>query len=170
MPTTYLTSDVELTSIADAIRVKTGNNETLSFPTGFVTAIQSISTGSSTTPTIPLNTELVDYTTCSNEYIINKWGEPESQEWGCCTDYIEIDSTMTFTYHANYWYYLAFYTASHEWIRSVHISDISTQDQSGNYGDGTLSGSDIPSMARYIRLSAGYGANSSDEVSLIRTA
>lgn len=42
MPTTYITSDVELTSVADAIRSKTGGTSSLSYPTGFVSAINSI--------------------------------------------------------------------------------------------------------------------------------
>ena len=42
----YSTNTEELTSIADAIRAKTGSNSSLVYPTGFVTAIQNISTGS----------------------------------------------------------------------------------------------------------------------------
>lgn len=41
----YLTTDTELTSIANAIRTKGGTNAQLTFPTGFVTAINNISTG-----------------------------------------------------------------------------------------------------------------------------
>lgn len=41
----YLTTDTELTSIANAIRTKGGTNSQLTFPTGFVTAINNISTG-----------------------------------------------------------------------------------------------------------------------------
>jgi len=43
----YLTTDTELTSIANAIRTKGGTNAQLTFPTGFVTAINNISTGGS---------------------------------------------------------------------------------------------------------------------------
>ena len=42
---TYLTTDVELTSIADAIREKGGTNDSLTYPAGFVSAIEAISTG-----------------------------------------------------------------------------------------------------------------------------
>ena len=41
----YLTTDTELTSVANAIRTKGGTNAQLTFPTGFVTAINNISTG-----------------------------------------------------------------------------------------------------------------------------
>lgn len=41
----YLTTDTELTSIANAIRTKGGTSESLSFPTGFVDAVNAIQTG-----------------------------------------------------------------------------------------------------------------------------
>ena len=48
---TFKTTTEELTSIADAIRLKGGTSEALVYPTGFVTAIENITTGSgSSTP------------------------------------------------------------------------------------------------------------------------
>lgn len=41
----YLTTDTELTSIANAIRTKGGTSAHLTYPTGFVTAINAIPTG-----------------------------------------------------------------------------------------------------------------------------
>lgn len=41
----YLVTDTELTSIADAIRTKGGTSADLSFPTGFVSAIEAIASG-----------------------------------------------------------------------------------------------------------------------------
>lgn len=41
----YLTTDSELTSIANAIRAKGGTSATLAYPTEFVSAIQAIPTG-----------------------------------------------------------------------------------------------------------------------------
>lgn len=41
-PVDYLTTDVELSSIADAIRTKGGTSSPLTFPTGFVSAINNI--------------------------------------------------------------------------------------------------------------------------------
>lgn len=43
--TNYLTADTDLTAVADAIRAKGGTNEPLSFPQGFVDAIDAIETG-----------------------------------------------------------------------------------------------------------------------------
>ena len=45
----YLVTDTELTSLANAIRTKTGNNSSLTFPSGFVSAIEGITTGSNNT-------------------------------------------------------------------------------------------------------------------------
>lgn len=41
----YLTTDTELTSVANAIRTKGGTSASLVYPTGFVTAIQNIPSG-----------------------------------------------------------------------------------------------------------------------------
>lgn len=43
----YLVTDTELTSVADAIRTKGGTTEQLSFPAGFVSAVESIQAGAS---------------------------------------------------------------------------------------------------------------------------
>lgn len=45
----YITTDVELVAVADAIRTKGGTSETLEFPDGFVDAISAIETGGSET-------------------------------------------------------------------------------------------------------------------------
>lgn len=44
-PTDYLTTDVDLSKVADAIRSKTGGTDALVFPDGFVTAIGNIPSG-----------------------------------------------------------------------------------------------------------------------------
>lgn len=49
----------DLTNIANAIRSKNGTTTQLSFPTGMVNAISSIDTGSTTTPTINLQSKTV---------------------------------------------------------------------------------------------------------------
>ena len=53
MATEYLTNDIELTSVADAIRAKGGTSDPLVYPDGFVTAIGRIQTGGSPTPSAP---------------------------------------------------------------------------------------------------------------------
>lgn len=44
-PTDYLTTDTDITKVADAIRAKTGSTDALVFPDGFVTAIGNIPSG-----------------------------------------------------------------------------------------------------------------------------
>ena len=52
----YLTTDTELTSIANAIRTKGGTQAQLTFPAGFVSAINAISTGGSSSPEVAATT------------------------------------------------------------------------------------------------------------------
>ena len=117
---------------------------------------------------IPLNTELIDYTACLDDYAINSSGQAVSTQWYVVSDYTEIESGMTFSFKGCRWYYLAYYDSTQTFISSSYIDNISTPDQSdSNVGVGTLS-SGIPANAKYIRITA-TGANSS-RLSLIRTA
>jgi hypothetical protein len=61
MATEYLTNDIELTSVADAIRAKGGTSDPLVYPDGFVTAIGNIQTGGSLTPGAPGDITFYDY-------------------------------------------------------------------------------------------------------------
>ena len=45
--------DADLTSVADAIRAKTGTSGQMAFPSGFKTAVESIQTGGSGTQLAP---------------------------------------------------------------------------------------------------------------------
>lgn len=45
MATEYLTNDIDLTSVADAIRTKGGTSAQLVYPDGFISAINAIETG-----------------------------------------------------------------------------------------------------------------------------
>lgn len=47
MATEYLTNDTDLKAVADAIRTKAGSTAQLSFPDGFVSAVNGIQTGGS---------------------------------------------------------------------------------------------------------------------------
>ena len=58
--TEYLVSDTQIASIADAIRSKGGTTDALVFPTGFVSAIEAIQTGTSIIKT--RYDTIVDYT------------------------------------------------------------------------------------------------------------
>ena len=51
----YLVTDTELTSIADAIRAKGGTTASITFPSGFISAISDISTGITPTGTISIS-------------------------------------------------------------------------------------------------------------------
>lgn len=50
----YLTTDTDLTAVADAIRAKGGTSAALEYPDGFVSAIGAISTGITPTGTISI--------------------------------------------------------------------------------------------------------------------
>jgi hypothetical protein len=54
-PVPYIATDQELKSIADAIRTKGGTSAQLQFPTGFISAIEAISTGITPTGTKQIN-------------------------------------------------------------------------------------------------------------------
>lgn len=54
--------DADLTSVANAIRAKSGGSSQLAFPSGFVNEIGNISTGGGTTAIIDSNTEYIDIT------------------------------------------------------------------------------------------------------------
>ena len=117
---------------------------------------------------IPLNTELIDYNACLDDYAINSSGQAVSTQWYVASDYTEIESGMTFSFKGCRWFYLAYYDSSKGFISSSNIDNISTPDPNdSNVGIGTLS-SGIPANAKYIRIT-GTGAMSS-RLSLIRTA
>lgn len=61
----YLAEDTDLTSVANAIRTKGGTSSQLVFPTGFVSAINAIPTGSSAS----IDTKTVTNSSASNTSI-----------------------------------------------------------------------------------------------------
>lgn len=122
---------------------------------------------------IPLNTQLVDFTTITSNYNIDSNGELQAAQWYGATDYIMIDPTMTFSFKAHMWADSAFYDASKTFISafSPYESGLSADPNDSNVGVGTIGGSgiSIPSNAKFIRLST--LANPNDTIcSLIRTA
>ena len=62
----YLTTDTELTSVANAIRAKGGTSASLTYPNGFVSAIQAIPTGGGGTVNTCTMTIDADGVTCSD--------------------------------------------------------------------------------------------------------
>lgn len=71
----YLTTDTELTSIADAIRTKGGTSASLAYPAGFISAINAIKSG--------LEYEEGTYTataTKSSGYLEIRWANSHSKK------------------------------------------------------------------------------------------
>ena len=70
----YLTTDTELTSVADAIRAKGGTSAPLTYPDGFVSAIGAISTGVQASPYKDVN--FIDYDgTILHSYTASEFAE-----------------------------------------------------------------------------------------------
>ena len=119
---------------------------------------------------IPLNTELVDYNAVRAGYIVGDSGAIEAGEsWECVTDYLPIDSSMTFTFKMLDWYNLGLYDANKNVVQAYGSHDIA--DSTGNnIATGTLNSSRIPSTAKYVVLTGSPYNLSSNTLSLIRTA
>lgn len=129
-----------------------------------------ITTSSEPSSDIPLNTELIVFGDVVNGYHIDGTdGSEHANEAACCSDFTKIDSSMTFSFIGYEWFDMAFYDSSKTFIRgSMQYYYGDTFD--GEYANGTLDSSRIPSNAEYIRLSS-YPTNpTSSTLSLIRTA
>lgn len=128
-----------------------------------------ITTGSSPTPSgdIPLNTQLIDYSKVTVGYDVSDVGVIEEYEWGCISDYIPIDPSMTFSYVGYQWYYIGFYTSNKTPISALYMhNDADTISNDNAYG--TLTPSKIPSNAAYVVISGSRYSTTS--MSFIRTA
>lgn len=154
--------------------ILTGSNGTTSrvtLPVYSGTIIDPDSGGDTPTPSgIPLNEQLVNFTTLETGLIDDETGEEVENQWNCRTDFIEIDPTMTFSYTAYHWYYINFYDASETFISSLYIhNDYDTID--GDYGSGTLTPAKIPSNTKYVRMCSNPATGiTSSQLSLIRIA
>ena len=119
---------------------------------------------------IPLNTELVDYNAVRTGYVVGDSGAIEAGEsWECVTDYLPIDSTMTFTFKMRDWYAFGLYDVNKNVVQVYVSHDIA--DSTGNdIATGTLNSSRIPSTAKYVVLVGNPYNLSTSTLSLIRTA
>lgn len=118
---------------------------------------------------IPLNTQLIDFTKVTNDYVINSSGEAVAEQWYSCSDYTPIASGMTFSFSGCRWFHAAFYDVNKEFIISFYIDNYTTESSyDSNIGDGVLS-TGIPANAAYIRITS-TGSPDEHELSLIRTA
>lgn len=119
---------------------------------------------------IPLDTQLVDYTKAKpNVAVSDTTGEEEPYAGVFCSDFILIDPSMVFSFKAYRWLNMAFYDSNQTFISSISTNSISTS-YDGDYGIGTLSSTNIPQTASYIRLNSYPNYNiSTNTMSLIRT-
>lgn len=117
---------------------------------------------------IPIGVQLINYNDVLTGYHINADGSISSSDaWNCVTDYMEIDSSMTFTFACSQYVDIGFYDKNKSAIRTVTANDI--KDSAEDYvAFGTLDSSIIPASAAYIVLQG--NSYSIEELSLIRTA
>lgn len=119
---------------------------------------------------IPLNTELVDYNAVRVGYNVDYDGTIiEGESWECVTDYLPIDSSMTFTFKMRDWYVLGLYDANKNVVQVYDAHDVADSSEN-EIATGTLNSSRIPSTAKYVVLVGNPYSLSSNTLSLIRTA
>lgn len=120
---------------------------------------------------IPVGTQLVDFTKVKAGYIISQVDGAETvSQWSCCSDYMPIDSSMTFSYIGYEWYYVVFFDINKTFIdASIRIHDDAATISNG-YGSGTLTPAKIPSNAAYVRISSYPDSVDDTKLSFIRTA
>lgn len=119
---------------------------------------------------IPTGIELIDFAKLTEDYVINSSGQAVAEQWYCVSDYTPIESGMTFSYSGCRWFYLGFYDSTKTPISTIYIFNDTTESQlTSNLGEGTLSGSEIPQNAAYVRIT-GVNYQGAYHLSLIRTA
>lgn len=130
-----------------------------------------ITSGGSPTPSdIPLNTELIDIYSLVSGYIVDgATGQEISSQWSCCSDFVEIDPSMTFSYIGYEWYYYVFYDANKNYIAGIYMHD-DADSIANNYAHGTITPAKMPSTAKYIRIDSYPSGANNNQISLIRTA
>lgn len=135
-----------------------------------ITCVITTSAGPTPSEDIPLNTQLIDFTAITTGYVIGSNGDPYGNEYSYCSDFTKIDPSMTFVFKGYQWWNLGFYDSSKTFI-SGGMQDNYKDSADGEIVTGTLSSTNIPENAAYIRLS-GYPYTIADEstMSLIRTA
>ena len=97
----YLTTDTELTSVANAIRTKGGTSAALVYPAGFVSAIEAIPTGIAPTGTISITengtVDVTQYAT-ADVNVSGGGGNPTADENDVI--FIDYDGTIRYSYTA----------------------------------------------------------------------
>lgn len=135
----YLVTDTELTSIANAIRTKGDTNGTLSFPSGFISAINNISS----TPAVSTGSVLVldDLDIINGLYIDTDGSEVSYGTWSA-TNYTEVtgNKLVFYSYENSGGNYSAFYSSNYTFISSF------------SYYEG-INEINVPNNATYFRIS-----------------
>lgn len=163
---TTITAYYDSTFISDAITATT--------PTTYggktVTLAELDGTAWYAPSSIPLNTQLIDFTKVLNHYVINEnTGEEVYSEWASVSDYTPIYSTLTFSYVGYRWYTLGFYDANKTFISGFTMGDDADTIDGNDYAYGTLTSAKIPPLAKYVRICSVLEPTST-VMSLIRTA
>lgn len=118
---------------------------------------------------IPLNTQLIDYTSVSANTTIGSNGSAEPLEWYYASDYTEVEPGMTFSYTAGIWTNIGLYDSSKNVLSVISVYGDGTADPGdSNTAHGTLSGNKLPSGVAYVRIAGTW--YDSAHMSLIRTA
>lgn len=174
---TLLTSGKWLEDNITITDVTSGGSVTITDEANATGTTCVITSGSTPTPTptpsteIPLNTQLIDYTKVIEDYIIDgDTGEAVANDPGTISDYTEINPTMTFTYIGYRWWDSAFYDSSKTYISGFVNQDHSDTIDENDNAHGTLTPTEIPSNAKYIRITAYVVDTMNKVLSLIRTA
>lgn len=165
---TTITAYWDGTFISDAIRAttpRTYNNKTVT-----LAQLDGTTWYSYDPSTIPLNTQLIDFTKVANGYIADAtWdnGVPYEYEWASVSDFTEIDPSMTFSYIGFASFFVCFYDSSKTFISGFKISD--DTGESDGHPTGTLTPAKIPANAKYVRIDSMKDPDATT-MSLIRTA
>jgi len=121
---------------------------------------------------IPLNTELIARNTIVNGYVVDEddGSEVESQ-WSCCSDFVAVDTTMTFSFIGYRWYSMCFYDATKTFISGIAMMGTIAQSIDANdYAHGEINSAIMPSGTKWVRISSYPPDASTSQLSLIRTA
>lgn len=132
--TDYIVKDTSLTGVADAIRAKTGNNSSLTFPTGFETAIDNIETsaeayedaleetyGSGQTPA-PSDYKYVEITSL-NATENGTYTAPEGTAYGSVVvNTFPETPTDSVLFYSTYSFSLSVYNSTKNWDGTLYYS------------------------------------------------
>ena len=117
---------------------------------------------------IPIGVQLIDFNSVTNGYIVDSQGELVESTWSACSDYTQIDPSMTFSYIGYCWYNIVFFDENYDVVGTLYMyNDADSIDN--DCAHGTLNSNKMPADAVYCRINTLINP-SNTELSLIRTA